>query len=99
MPARQANRDPQPDEVKTCAPFLEGQVRAIGPKLIMALGKPASQALLKSDAPISALRGRWRDYLGVPLLPTFHPAYLLRNPERKREAYQDLKALRQALQG
>jgi uracil-DNA glycosylase family 4 len=91
------NRDPKPEEVRTCRPFLEAQVKAISPRLIMSLGKPASQSLLASDAPISALRGRWREFMEIPLLPTFHPAFLLRNPERKKEAYRDLKTLAKAL--
>ncbi len=93
------NRDPQPDETEACAPFLKGQVEAIGPRVIMALGRPASQTLLETSAPISALRGRWQEYMGTPLMPTFHPAYLLRNPARKKEAYRDLKALVKALKG
>ena len=91
------NRDPKPDEIEVCGPFLKAQVEAIGPRVILSMGKPASQTLLNSDAPISALRGRWRQYLNTPLLPTFHPAYLLRNPERKKEAYRDLKTLVKAL--
>jgi uracil-DNA glycosylase family 4 len=91
------NRDPQKDEVQTCRPFLEKQVKAIAPQAVLALGRPASQSLLKSDAPISALRGRWHQFMDIPLLPTFHPAYLLRNPERKKEAYRDLKTLAKAL--
>lgn len=91
------NRDPQPMEAAACRPFLEAQVRAVAPRVICALGRPASQALLDSDAPISALRGRWREFLGIPLLPTFHPAFLLRDPARKSEAYRDLKDLARAL--
>jgi uracil-DNA glycosylase family 4 len=91
------NRDPQAEEVAACRPFLEEQVRAVGPKIICTLGKPAANALLGNQAPISALRGNWQRFMGVPLLPTFHPAYLLRSPERKGQAYQDLKALVQAL--
>jgi len=92
------NRDPQAGEVAACRPFLEEQIRAVGPKLICTLGKPAANALLGNQAPISALRGNWHRVSGVPLLPTFHPAYLLRSPERKGQAYQDLKALVKALQ-
>lgn len=91
------NRDPQPLEAAACRPFLEAQVRAVAPRVICALGRPASQALLDSDAPISALRGRWHDFQGIPLLPTFHPAFLLRDPARKSEAYRDLKDLARAL--
>jgi DNA polymerase len=91
------NRDPRPEEVAACRPFLEAQVRALTPHVICALGRPAAQALLETDAPISALRGRWASFQGIPLLPTFHPAFLLRDPARKAEAYKDLKALAHAL--
>jgi len=91
------NRDPRPEEAAACRPFLEGQIAALAPRAILALGRPAAQALLASDAPISALRGRWHDLGATPLLPTFHPAFLLRSPERKAEAYADLKALRRRL--
>ena len=87
------NRDPLPDEVAACRPFLEAQIEAVSPSAICTLGRPASQSMLDTNAPIGALRGNWRDFEGVPLLPTYHPAYLLRQPERKREAYRDLKAL------
>jgi len=85
------NRDPEPDEVAACQPFLRQQIEAIAPRLIVTLGKFAAQTLLRSDAPISALRGRWHRYYGIPLMPTFHPAFLLRSPERKREAWNDLQ--------
>jgi uracil-DNA glycosylase len=91
------NRDPQAVEVAACRPFLEAQVRALGPKIICTLGKPAANALLDNQAPISALRGNWHRFKGVPVLPMFHPAFLLRQPERKGLAYQDLKALAKAL--
>ncbi len=87
------NRDPRPEEVAACRPYLEAQIRALNPRVICALGRPAAQALLATDAPISALRGRWASFEGIPLMPTFHPAFLLREPVRKAEAYQDLKAL------
>ncbi len=87
------NRDPRPEEVDACRPFLEAQVKAIAPAVILTLGRPAAQALLDTKAPISALRGRWQEFLGRPLLPTFHPAYLLRSPAKKREAYADLKEM------
>ncbi|MFH1058493.1 MAG: uracil-DNA glycosylase [Pseudomonadota bacterium] len=93
------NRDPRPEEAAACRPFLEGQLAAIAPRAILTLGRPAAQALLATDAPISALRGRWHDLGGIPLLPTFHPAFLLRSPERKAEAYADLKELRRFLAG
>jgi len=87
------NRDPRPEEAAACRPFLEAQVRLIAPEAICALGRPAAQALLASDAPIGRLRGRWASALGTPVLPTYHPAYLLRTPEAKAMAYNDLKAL------
>jgi DNA polymerase len=92
-----ADRDPEPAEAAACRPFLEAQARAVAPRLICALGRPAAQALLETDAPISALRGSWHRWQGLPVLPTFHPAFLLRSPERKAQAYQDLKTLAQAL--
>jgi len=85
------NRNPESDEVDACFPFLRKQIAAVAPRLIVTLGKPAAQTLLGSDAPISALRGRFHDYGGIPLMPTFHPAFLLRQPERKRDAWSDLK--------
>jgi DNA polymerase len=87
------NRNPRSKEVATCLTFLEAQVRAVAPRAICALGSSAVQTLLATDAPISALRGRWASFRGIPLLPTFHPAFLLRDPARKAEAYKDLKAL------
>lgn len=87
------NRDPQADEVAACRPFLEAQVKIIAPQAICTLGRPAAQSLLASDAPMGRLRGRWSQALGVPVLPTYHPAYLLRTPEAKALAYADLKSL------
>ncbi|HTJ43014.1 MAG TPA: uracil-DNA glycosylase [Kofleriaceae bacterium] len=85
------NRNPEPDEVAACFPFLERQIEAIAPRVIVALGRPASNGLLANTAPISALRGRFHDRRGVRVMPTFHPAFLLRTPERKRDAWSDLK--------
>lgn len=85
------NRDPEPDEIEACEPFLKAQIAAIGPRVIVALGRFAVQTLLRDGAPISRLRGRWREYQGVRLMPTFHPAYLLRNPADKGKAWQDLQ--------
>jgi uracil-DNA glycosylase family 4 len=92
------NRNPEPEEITACQPFLEGQLKAIGPEVIVALGKFAAQTLLCSDTPITRLRGQWREYLGVPLMPTFHPAYLLRNPAEKKAAWADLQAVMGKLQ-
>ena len=85
------NRDPHPDEVESCEPFLFQQIQTIQPKVIVALGKFAAQTLLKTQDPISRLRGRIYEYRGAKLIPTFHPSFLLRSPGYKREAWEDLK--------
>lgn len=85
------NRDPEPDEVDACRPFLARQIEAIAPRIIVTLGKPAAHLLLDTRAPMHALRGRFKEYLGVRVMPTFHPAYLLRDPNRKRDTWSDLK--------
>jgi DNA polymerase len=85
------NRAPEPDEVATCGPFLERQIDAIGPEVIVALGASAAQALLQTKGPISRLRGQVLSYRGARLVPTFHPAFLLRSPERKRDVWDDMK--------
>jgi DNA polymerase len=85
------NRDPQPDEVETCEPFLFQQVATVQPKVVIALGAFAARTLLKTQDPISRLRGRIFDYRGAQLIPTFHPSFLLRSPGYKREAWEDLK--------
>ena len=87
------NRNPQPDEIKTCFQFLDRQIAAIRPDFICALGSVAAQTLLNTAVPISRLRGRFHDYKDLKLLPTYHPAYLLRNPEKKRDVWQDMKML------
>ncbi len=87
------NRNPQPDEIKTCFQFLDRQIAAIQPDFICALGSVAAQTLLNTDVPISRLRGRFHDYKGIKLLPTYHPAYLLRNTEKKRDVWEDMKML------
>ena len=91
------NRNPEPDEVETCEPFLFRQIDIIKPKVIVALGKFAAQALLRTLDPISRLRGRVYDYRGAKLIPTFHPAYLLRNPSSKREVWEDMKLVKRLL--
>lgn len=85
------NRDPEADEVETCEPFLIRQIELIKPRVIVALGRVAVQALLRTKTPISQLRGNWHDYHGIKLMPTFHPAYLLRNPGDKRLVWEDIK--------
>jgi DNA polymerase len=91
------NRNPEPDEIASCEPFLKGQLAAIRPQVICALGTFAAQTLLKTDAKISQLRGRFHSYEGVPVMPTFHPAYLLRNPNEKRKVWEDMRLVMQAL--
>lgn len=91
------NRDPQSDEVAACSAFLDRQIDLIKPTLIVALGKPAAHRLTGTAKPIGALRGRWAAYRGIPLMPVFHPAYLLRQPKLKREAWEDLKAIKAKL--
>jgi DNA polymerase len=91
------NRNPEPDEIEACSPFLYRQLDSIQPEIIVALGKFAAQTLLKTEERISSLRGRFHRIPrkgvteGAKLMPTFHPAFLLRNPESKREAWEDLK--------
>ena len=91
------NRNPEPDEIEKCEPFLKAQLATLRPRMIVALGKFAAQCLLRDDTPISRLRGNFRSYEGIQLMPTFHPAYLLRDPTKKKEAWADLKAVNAAL--
>ena len=92
------NRNPEQDEVDTCEPFLFQQIDVIKPKVIVALGTFAARALLRTLDPISRLRGRVYDYRGAKLIPTFHPAFLLRNPASKREVWEDMKLVRKLLE-
>lgn len=85
------NRNPEPDEVAACEPFLKKQIEIISPEIIVALGKFAVQTLLQSKMPITKLRGNWHTYQGIKLMPTFHPAYLLRNPADKKLVWEDIK--------
>ncbi|HEY4730863.1 MAG TPA: uracil-DNA glycosylase, partial [Myxococcales bacterium] len=85
------NRNPEPDELEACEPFLKGQLGAVKPEAIVTLGKFAAQSLLRDSTPITRLRGRWREYEGIPVMPTFHPAYLLRSPGEKGKVWEDLK--------
>ena len=93
------NRNPEPDEIAECEPFLLRQIETIRPKVIVALGTFAAHTLLRTDAPISKLRGKFHEYHGAQLLPTFHPAYLLRSPEKKRDVWDDMKKVRAVLSG
>lgn len=88
-----ANRDPRPEEVQACRRWFDPQLKAISPKLICLLGRVAAQEVLQTDAALAALRGRWHEYLGVPVWVTYHPAYLLRSPEQKRRAWEDMRSL------
>ena len=92
------NRNPEPDEVDRCEPFLFRQIDAIKPKVIVALGKFAAQSLLRTTEPITRIRGREYKYRNAILMPTYHPAYLLRNPASKREVWEDMKRVRAILQ-
>lgn len=92
-----ANRNPEADEIELCSPFMLRQIEAIAPKAIVALGTFAAQTLLGSREPISRLRGKFHDYHGIPLMPTFHPSFLLRSPEKKREAWLDLQQVMKIL--
>jgi len=91
------NRPPEKDEIEACSPFVFRQIASIRPRLIVTLGNPATQELLRTRTGISRLRGEFQDYPhmpGIKVLPTFHPAYLLRSPDKKREAWEDLKRVR-----
>jgi len=91
------NRNPEPDEIEACEPFLKKQLAALRPRVIVTLGKFAAQCLLRDETPISRLRGNFRTYEGVQLMPTLHPAYLLRDPSKKKETWEDLKTVMAAL--
>ncbi len=91
------NRNPEPDELAACEPFLKAQLAAIKPEVIVTLGKFAAQALLRDQTAISRLRGTWREYAGIALMPTFHPAYLLRSPGEKGKVWGDLQLVMQKL--
>ena len=85
------NRNPEPDEIEACEPFLIKQLQAIKPKVIVALGNVAAKTLLKTAEGITKLRGKWHTYQGIPLMPTFHPAYLLRSPGDKALVWKDIQ--------
>lgn len=87
------NRNPKPDEIETCFPFLLRQIASIGPRIICALGTTAAQTLLSVGAPISKMRGRFHTRNRIGILPTYHPAYLLRNPDKKRDVWEDMKKI------
>jgi len=85
------NRNPEPAEIAACRPYLEAQIEAVKPVVLVALGKFAAQFLLETEEPITRLRGRWGTRNGIAVMPTFHPSFLLRQPERKKEAWEDLQ--------
>ena len=91
------NRNPLPDEIAACEPFLVRQLEAIRPRVICTLGSFAAHTLLNSQAPITALRGSFHDYRGIPLMPTYHPAYLLRNPGAKKAVWEDVQKIMEML--
>lgn len=91
------NRDPEKDEVDTCIPFLKQQLRIIQPEVICGLGRVACSGLLGEGFKITAERGKWHEYMGIPLMPTFHPAYLLRYPSAKRQVWQDVQEIMKRL--
>ena len=91
------NRNPKPEEISTCTPFLERQIKALKPDFICALGKFAAQTLLQTEVPISKLRGRFHTYHGIQVMPTYHPAYLLRNPASKRDVWNDMQQIMKCL--
>ena len=91
------NRNPEPDEVAACNPFMKRQLAVIKPKVVCCLGTFAAQTVLQTPAPISKLRGKFYDMDGMRVIATFHPAYLLRSPDKKREVWEDMKQIRDEL--
>jgi DNA polymerase len=94
------NRDPEPDEIATCSPFLIRQIEAVRPRVIVTLGAPAARTLLRAREGITQLRGNWQSFRGIPVMPTYHPAYLLRayTLENRRKVFEDLKAARERME-
>jgi DNA polymerase len=92
------NRNPEAEEICQCLPFLKRQLATINPRVICALGSVAARALLDTETPISRLRGRFYEFAGIPVMPTFHPAYLLRNPEKKRDVWDDVQQIMKMLE-
>jgi uracil-DNA glycosylase family 4 len=91
------NRAPEPDETVQCKPFLQREIAVVRPRVIVVLGATAAQNLLETKVPIGKLRGQFHDYRGTKVMPTFHPAYLLRDPHKKREVWEDMKMVRDLL--
>lgn len=90
------NRDPRPEEVEACSKWFDAQLAALSPKMICLLGRVAAQTVLETDAPLSALRGSWHQFHGIPVRVMYHPAFLLRSPQQKRGAWQDLCEIRRS---
>jgi DNA polymerase len=93
------NRDPEPDEVAACRPFLQEQIRLVAPRVIVTLGAFATQAVLRTEEAITRLRGRWQDAHGARVMPTYHPAYLLRSGKGRKEVWADMQLVRDYLAG
>jgi uracil-DNA glycosylase len=93
------NRDPEPDEIAACLPFLEKQIRAIRPRVIVTLGRIATHALLGTKEPLTRLRGHWQRYHDIRVMPTFHPSYLLRAPQERRKTWDDMQQVMEYLAG
>lgn len=91
------NRDPEPDEIATCLPFLRAQISLIQPEVICTLGRISLQSLVDKGLKITGDRGRWRSFMDIPLMPTYHPAYLLRYPQAKRQVWEDVQGIMQEL--
>ncbi len=91
------NRDPEADEIAACFPFLQKQIKAIRPKVIVALGRIAAQTLLNTQAPLTRLRGAWHKYDDIPVMPTFHPSYLLRFPKERLKTWNDMQQVMELL--
>jgi DNA polymerase len=93
------NRNPRPEEIAACEPFLIKQLEAINPRVICAMGTFAARTQLKTDVPITVLRGKFHSYHGIQLMPTYHPAYLLRNPGAKKQVWEDVQKIMKLLTG
>jgi DNA polymerase len=93
------NRDPEADEIAACLPFLEKQIRAIRPRVIVTLGRPATHALLNTKVPLTRLRGQWQRYYDIRVMPTFHPSYLLRAPQERHKTWADMQQVMEYLTG
>ena len=91
------NRDPEADEIAACLPFLEKQIKAIRPRVIVTLGRPATHALLGTKEPLTRLRGHWHRYHNIRVMPTFHPSYLLRAPQERRKTWDDMQQVMEYL--